>query len=111
LKVALNTIIKPNPFRNNKHDSAQTVHEWSLNGTLKINISHVDWKYKMATTAGLSFNKGLYWKFNNSIFLEKTSYSISVCRGGQFYWWRKPEDPEKTTDSDKLYHIMLYTTP
>jgi hypothetical protein len=29
-----------------------------------------------------------------------------LYRGGQIYWWRKPEYPAKITD--KLYHIMLF---
>ena len=35
--------------------------------------------------------------------LHFIEYFSQLCRGGQLYWWRKPEDPEKTTDLSQVH--------
>jgi len=45
--------------------------------------------------------------------LTPRSIIFQLYSGGQFYWWMKAENPEKTIDLSKVtvkrYHIMLYT--
>ena len=54
----------------------------------------------------------LYSNFRGGgMVLTSLSTIFKLYRGCQFYWWRKTDYPEKTTDlpyvTDKLYHVVV----
>ena len=52
------------------------------------------------------------WYWARVMVFKANSNHISVNRGCQFYLWKKPKYPEKTTNlsqtTDRLYDVKLY---
>jgi hypothetical protein len=85
-----------------KHDSNSEKNVKFLFLFFKLTYIHV--LPSFGCRSQLSFCLSLFNATYNNI-------SVIYC-DGQFYWWRKPEYLEKTTDlsqvTDKLYHKIVY---
>ena len=115
-------------YRKSKSDFLDITNVWEINTCIDLTLSiHILLKYGIYTIKSCPSDATLCiiytrctmvgttcvtWSawFGWLTLFNATLHTISLYRGGLFYWWRKLEYPEKTTDLPQVtvYHIMLY---
>ena len=83
-------------------------HKYDLDGAYILLSCHIHKRCELETRSGEVYSTQHYVRF---IVFNATFNNISVYRGSQFYWWRKPEHPEKITTLPQVTEERKITYP